>query len=299
VGADGEAPVIDVEATVRPQARRRVVATAALVAIGCGALGLVAVTQARPSGRTVVAAAGDPSGDVAPAQDEPASTAVADTTTALEATTTTAGAAPAAAVTTPTSAGVTRTTRRTTTSTARPATPTTSAADWWPMTPLEPGTQPAGAGGYGASRDATNGRTRVAWSIYERDQYENGELQTTAEIDDPGLVADVLIDFGDGTTWRPPDGNYGRICEQARPRPIYYQGPRHTYATVGDFTVKVTVTTRLCDDGTPDSTTTTQNPYGPHDAGTKGIPGTDNVTSVMLTAHRHPGRQPRPPCCNP
>lgn len=162
--------------------------------------------------------------------------------------------------------------------TRAPETPSTSAAPRGP-TPLEPGSEPWGHEGYGAHRLVTVGRTRLDWGIYTRDQYLDappGEgLQTTAEIDDPGLIVDVLVDFGDGTTWRPSGGNYGRTCDPSRPRPIYYQAPAHRYTSTGDFAVTVKVTTRLCETGNA-----------------TGDAGTENVAQATLTARVHPGMRP-------
>ena len=61
----------------------------------------------------------------------------------------------------------------------RPTTSTTAPTTSLPdsrrtgVSPLEPGTQEWGYGGLGASRDVTQGRTRVVWAVYMRDLYKD------------------------------------------------------------------------------------------------------------------------------
>lgn len=194
--------------------------------------------------------------------------------------------APVSLTTTTTGPPTTTSARRsTTTRPARNVATTATTESWqappWPISPLEPGESAWGTYGYGASRDVENGSTQMTAGIYPRDAYVDGTgegVGATAEIDDPGRVTLVQIDFGDGTSWQTPDGIYGRWCSPDRPRPIYYQAPDHDYSQPGDYTVSVRVTTRSCDGG---------NRYGD--------PATDRVTEAAVVAHVHPGTRPTAP----
>ena len=170
----------------------------------------------------------------------------------------------------------------------RPTTSTTAPTTTLPdsrrtgVSPLEPGTQEWGYGGLGASRDVTQGRTRVVWAVYMRDLYQDEPMQTSAEVHDEGVVTAVHIDFGDGTSW---DSPISRTCDPAsapypKGNPTYHQAPWHHYGPSGDYRVTVRVTTVSCREW---ETTHT---------------GVDeNTVEATLTVHRYADRcRPSPDC---
>lgn len=253
------ADVVERRLAAAPGRRAAALAAAVLVVVGVGV--------------GVVALAGDDDGSNV-VTEPPAATTTSTETTVTTVDVTTPSSVPD--ILTTTSVLPTTVPPTTSVTTPRPPRTTTTRADQWTPTPLEPGTVGWGYRDYGAARTVENGRTKVVWGIYERDQWSDTYLQSAAEIYDPGLVVNVVIEYGDGTTWSPPSGNYGRHCQQERPQPIFYQGDRHTYSATGDLPAKVTVTTRTCDGGSP-----------------TGDPGSENVTTATLTVHSHPGTRPK------
>lgn len=158
--------------------------------------------------------------------------------------------------------------------TATTANATPASSSGYGLSPLEPGTQAWSQ--WGASRTVEQGRTRLVWGIYPRDLYGPDYLQTTAEIHDEAVVTWVHVDFGDGTSWEPHWGYYQcdpRLNAYPKPNPIHYQTPRHDYPVPGDYVVKVTIRTEVCDPF--DDTKSTQTMSNP------------NVVSAALTVHVH------------
>lgn len=184
--------------------------------------------------------------------DGEAVTTTAPTTSVQASATSVAVPPPTTTTSAPRQLVATTTTALVTTTTLPPTTTTTTATvpAWDGNSPLEPGTEVSGGGGWGASRTVTQGRTRLVWEIYPRDLYGPETLEATAEIHDEGVVTEVHVDFGDGTSWdaTAPMYSCAKTNPYPRPNPIYYGAPSHTYAQPGDYPVKVTVTTWSCED---------------------------------------------------
>jgi Tol biopolymer transport system component len=106
---------------------------------------------------------------------------------------------------------------------------------------------PWGGGGSGAERTVVNGATTLTVQISVCELPAGADFTTYGEIDDPGLPVSVLFDFGDGSTHAQTEF-YPWTCERPdRPRPLYPGASPHTYATAGEHTVTLTVTTVACD----------------------------------------------------